>query len=946
MEQEKLDTADEDSFSPRPNEYLQSIPYIDVSPYNIQFHHSQLSHISPHYIPNRINIPSNYTPGNFIQFHTQSGKEADTYYSEELGTIANRKYGIDVKTSNTETTSFTSSNINNDTYNFKVGDKYLNTVLEKYYKQYYEQTQKMKNKLWLPDNFIENIKKSNKYELMEPYTIYDKVDRMKMFFSIPHRSNIFSNDLPMLEKTEFSIEELKDINKKDYAYVTLFFPGYNDKNQLTYSYLIGTLLVAYMLKNCPQNYDLYKQNKVGTKAKLVCMVTPDIPIHIINILKLYYDDVVTVPYIGWKGCKISDDIKNDMTKFIEIQDVSRGNIQPQHTYSKVFTKLNLFNKKLLPYKKVILLDTDLFPLGYFDSLFSINTPAGCIEHRRLQINELGVTSWGYDRAQFAKHGQLIPKYLTDIENIYASDINASLLIVEPNANEFDSMIAELQTPLELWFGEHKVHKGFWLGNNYYDFYFLPEQNYLTKRFSGKWKSVDLGFSSWLIDIENCFGFTFAGFVVKPWEVQSAFHKYSVNPYSKFSNINNKISQKSYGYQIMNQYIFNMLNDIQSQDKYLYHLCTNYTNINFTFQQFDPWEPEFVLKNSKYVKNIKSIEENDLKCLSCDQKKLVYLLNETVDKDNLIKLIHFDSILDSFSKNIYNLHFTALSYHLSNMLFKITDDYGVKTYPLDNTFISIIKYNSYNITNDENHFAIVVNRLDYKQILLKIIKKIIDMNLQVFVSRHSDHEFVQIFRDDIKPLYYFSNNKNKMTYTEFSNNFDFTDFKYFNISYYSTIIDKIINDYKITTTNDMYNSLKKNNYIKVPWIDVFLLFKTDKEIVLERDNKIVKFSSKTFSNRLLFTCIHKKNKVSVINKWIKIQKTDKYMNGNYDKEKLNKFIIESKDKHNNSNKVIFELDTTQPINDEIIKNIFKYINETIHDIYKHIDIYKCIGDNII
>ena len=77
------------------------------------------------------------------------------------------------------------------------------------------------------------------------------------------------------------------------------------------------------------------------------------------------------------------------------------------------------------------------------------------------------------------------------ENIYASDINASLLIVEPNQATFDEMISELQTPLDQWFGTEgdKKHRGFWLGNDFYNFYFLPEQNYLTKKFSGQWKSV-------------------------------------------------------------------------------------------------------------------------------------------------------------------------------------------------------------------------------------------------------------------------------------------------------------------------------------------------------------------------------------------------------------------------------------------------------------------------
>ena len=77
---------------------------------------------------------------------------------------------------------------------------------------------------------------------------------------------------------------------------------------------------------------------------------------------------------------------------------------------------------------------------------------------------------GFDRSQFVKHGEMIPKNLTDIENVFASDINASLLIIEPNKHLFDEMITQLQTPIDQWFGVDKEHSGFWLGNNFYDFW--------------------------------------------------------------------------------------------------------------------------------------------------------------------------------------------------------------------------------------------------------------------------------------------------------------------------------------------------------------------------------------------------------------------------------------------------------------------------------------------
>ena len=103
---------------------------------------------------------------------------------------------------------------------------------------------------------------------------------------------------------------------------------------------------------------------------------------------------------------------------------------------------------------------------------------------------------------------LIPDFLTDLTNSISADVNASLYVVEPNNNMFNEMIDELQVFESDFFsdmpaGEPDIltnlskdinHKGFWLGNKFYNFYYLPEQNYLTKKFSGKWTSIDMGFS--------------------------------------------------------------------------------------------------------------------------------------------------------------------------------------------------------------------------------------------------------------------------------------------------------------------------------------------------------------------------------------------------------------------------------------------------------------------
>ncbi|MCJ7637751.1 MAG: hypothetical protein MUO21_09710, partial [Nitrososphaeraceae archaeon] len=724
----------------------------------------------------------------------------------------------------------------------------------------------------------------------------------------------------------------------------LFFPSYDKDNKKTYGYLIGILLVAYMLKNLPQNYDLTQngETNLGTKANVVCMVTPDVDNSIIKLLKLFYDDVIIVPYISWSKAHLDENIINDNKKFIHIEDVSKGNIDPSHVYSKVFTKINIFNSSLLPYKKVILIDADLFPLGYYDTLFTLETPAGCIEHRRLQIDELGINSWSFDRGQIVKHGELIPKNLTDIENIYASDINASLLIVEPNINEFNAMITELQTPLSEWFDEKKKHTGFWLGNDFYNFYFLPEQNYLTKRFSGQWKSVDMGFSSWLIDINNSFGFTFAGFTVKPWGAQCSFHKYSINPYSTFSKINNKITQKSYGYQIMNHHIYNMFSKIKimkNQSFWTFNILSEMFDLVFTERPFDPWEPEYVLSNPNN-KKIQDIKVENLKYLSYDQKKLVYLLNDNIDKVTLRKLLYFDYILDNLGSKINNIEFSALSYHLANILYDVIGKEKSLVFPFNNTYLSVSKYNSFDVMNDDNDMILIVDKTDYKQKILNIIKRLLDLNLQVYVASHSTSQFTQVLQDNNKPLYYFKDSSNRMTFSEFQNKFDFCDFKYFNVSYYSPVVEKIIHEHNVTLTNDMYSMFKRYQTIKVPWIDVFLLFKgPNKILVYEFDkNNIVIFPRSAFYKKFLWEEYADKVMLNVLQETVNVQSKEKYVIQYYGGiDRLNNFYT-----YDNNGNAAFRLDTTDSFHDGLIYLLFDFMNEKITEKYNSIDIkrYLC------
>ena len=63
-------------------------------------------------------------------------------------------------------------------------------------------------------------------------------------------------------------------------------------------------------------------------------------------------------------------------------------------------------------------------------------------------------------------------------------------------------------------------------------YCYPEQNYLTKRFSGKWTFIEFAFQSWSLDPCNSFGIHMAGFNPKPWFKQPC--GLSIKTYKKYN----------------------------------------------------------------------------------------------------------------------------------------------------------------------------------------------------------------------------------------------------------------------------------------------------------------------------------------------------------------------------------------------------------------------------
>jgi hypothetical protein len=349
----------------------------------------------------------------------------------------------------------------------------------------------------------------------------------------------------------------------NYAYVTLLYP--NDDNVVTY--LDGAILMALGLR------------KQKTKYKIICMITKSVPQDVIKILEPLYDEIKVIDLISPKNnaeIKIDSEIFGKSNKYLD-----------------VFTKLHIFDSDKFPYKKVVFIDTDIIPLKKYDDLFNLNTPAGWPE----QIAEIKYSHIKYDRYtriwgiwDNIEHNEIIPKILTDIYKSPGTNINAGLMVIEPNKKIYDYFIEQLVINKKEWFGYNFLHKGcIDIDNKFIDYYVFPEQSYLTQHFSGMWHMIDGKYCAWGKHDENeIYGLHMAGLGyninntykhLKTWMIQIPIK-------DGFNEISNKIAAwgiKKYPYLkniLYNNLHFYINNNLYSicqinEDKKLYNLLNNY-----------------------------------------------------------------------------------------------------------------------------------------------------------------------------------------------------------------------------------------------------------------------------------------------------------------------------------------------------------------------------------
>lgn len=735
------------------------------------------------------------------------------------------------------------SDVGMDFYNYTPDDKFLNKCL---YLQLYEHIglnlEKEYEQIKVPTkhrkNFISNIG----YDTMEPSSVINDGNNVTLHFKYKGEQHIACNTLRQKNKkiSATSIIEMINITKETYAYCTLFFPAYNeDLTEIKYTYLPPTLLVAFLLKMRKQNYMNDQAGILGTKARVICMVTPDVDDTAIELLLQYYDEVKVVPYIAWDNVHLPNSIKNDPSKFIRIGDVSVGKISKTHSYNKVFTKMHIFDKSKFPYKKVILLDTDLFPMCYFDSLFSLSTPAGWLEHRRGSEKIASVDSWRFDRCDFVsnRNGGAIPKFLTDIETPAASDINASLYVIEPDEKEFYDMLEDLQQHrVNSWFRtDSEVHKGSWLGGILLKFYLLPEQNYFTKRFSGKWSSIDMSFSTWLIDTHKCFGFTFAGWIVKPWLQQSMGHTYSKNLNSLWSKTHNTYTQKSYGMQLLNNLFSQLLSDLFLHNKLKYACLATLIKqeLFFTDGPFDPWIPEYDIQRNKIT--IQNIQVPTYKCLTYDQKKFIHCCN--LDDTNKAALpfidraIYIDYITTNVTAHLFPVVYYSIGYILLCALDRALSGTGIRCMGMGKTFVSAHLFHSFNYFDDDNDIIAINPQMKQNEFYFFLIRKLLNYKFSVkaFLRKKTSTEqllinftMVDIFQNkNVIGAYCNKNKPNPCVSLEelvrlTQNTYDIM-YVNFSIFYMETL-----EYYKMYYEKEKFPDkiYQENGFIKNPWIDIF------------------------------------------------------------------------------------------------------------------------------
>jgi len=200
-----------------------------------------------------------------------------------------------------------------------------------------------------------------------------------------------------------------------YAYVTVLY-GNN-------IYLVGALVLGYTLMKTNTSYDR------------AILVTPDVSQQYRDLLTMVYTHIIPIEYV-----KVSSNIFSEQnTRFRD-----------------VFTKLECLS--LIQYEKIILLDLDMIIARNIDHLFKLRAPAACI------------------KKYYVPYGKIIPKSMICHDNKLVGSINAGLMLLEPDIEEWENIKSDIAQ-------DQQIHQ-----------YKYPEQDYLSLRYCGRWTSITFNYN--------------------------------------------------------------------------------------------------------------------------------------------------------------------------------------------------------------------------------------------------------------------------------------------------------------------------------------------------------------------------------------------------------------------------------------------------------------------
>jgi len=537
------------------------------------------------------------------------------------------------------------------------------------------------------------------------------------------------------------------------------------------------------------------------------------------------------------------------------------------------TKLNLFNKNLFSYNKVIFLDGDLYPLKYFDSLFSYNSPAGWLEHARIKLQDHPIYEWSRDRAKFMNNisGSLLPDILTNLKaSQAASDINASIYVLEPSIMEYNDIIKELtdnnDSSTNTYFGPGKKYDGYYIGNRKRNNYGLPEQNYLTQRYSGKWHGICFGYESWLIDIENAFGIHFAAFRIKPWNMQIIGNRFTINKNSQLSKTHNIPNcNRTYGMKVFNILLFEFLKNTDNNNYF-----SNYLNnsIKFYARPFDPWEPEYnVHISGNYVK-INNLTYKNLQVMTREQLQLVTFLNDRLKKskksmelvelvetdDKVVNLLKKKLIYDEYYKHAYDPLFLAICYLIYKEIALIINNYNsivdekdkIITFTEGGTLLGTYRNNGFLIWDDDMDIGVYGNdEIEADNKIFKILELALTNGFCCYahIRKDSTRKFADnnvITRRIILDLDNDTHCNNTIKLSYFSNSKNLKELMFINVSISEEIYLNILKTNGLEVPDDHYtNSYSSSIFLKIPWVD-FLPYSGKIHREVECEKKYIKF----------------------------------------------------------------------------------------------------------